>query len=153
MSTIEVIALKPFVYSEDGYTEISIDEKQVFQAPERFFNGWNDARMVRRTILDSGWISMTPQAEKPIEPIVRTMAADETVTSIIGDDNKDNESDTAVTDAGKKPVEAVDVEIPNDWKSLKWFALRSLASKVSDTPIKTAEDATAAIEAYLASRS
>lgn len=48
------------------------------------------------------------------------------------------------------------VLIPGDWRTLPWsqpdergVTLRGLASQVSDTPIKTKDEAVAAIEAYL----
>lgn len=37
--------------------------------------------------------------------------------------------------------------IPGDWESLAWPDLKSLASKLSDSPIRTKDEATAAIKA------
>lgn len=42
--------------------------------------------------------------------------------------------------------------IPEDWRSLAWPALKSLASKVSDEAIKSKDDAIAAIEMELERR-
>lgn len=138
MSKIEVIALKQFVYSEDGYTEIAIEEKQVFQAPERFFNGWNDARYVRRATIGDGKVSLKPSAEeitKKVKPIVDTAVKLQEV----------------LTKVAETKVDASDVEIPDDWRTFKFFALRSLAAKFGETP-KNMEEAVAAIEAELAKR-
>jgi hypothetical protein len=139
MSTVEVIALKPFVYSVDGYTEIPVTEKEVFNLPEKFFDGLNDARYVRRATIGDGRVSLTPSKEEIAEkvaPIVDTAMKLKEV----------------LTEVAETKVDASDVEIPDDWKSLKFFALRSIASKISDSPIKNMEDAIAAIEAELARR-
>lgn len=42
--------------------------------------------------------------------------------------------------------------IPDDWRDLKWFALRSLASKLTNAPVNDKADAVAAIEAALKRR-
>lgn len=61
------------------------------------------------------------------------------------------ESDT-VPDAAADDPPPGSVEIPDDWRALKWPALRSLASKVSDEPIHNHADAVAAIELELERR-
>lgn len=58
MSTIEVIALRPFLWSENGYTEIAATEKQVFDLPERLFDGLNKAGYVRRSVIGDGHVSL-----------------------------------------------------------------------------------------------
>lgn len=45
-----------------------------------------------------------------------------------------------------------EVEIPENWRDLPWFTIRSLATKVSTTPINTKVQAAAAITAYLKSK-
>lgn len=45
-----------------------------------------------------------------------------------------------------------DIEIPADWRELKWFALRSLATKFASTPVLNKADAEAAIEAEIRRR-
>ena len=138
MSTIEVIALKPFIYSNDGYTEIPVAEKEVFELPERFFQGLNDARYVRRAKIGDGKITLKPTKEevaKKTAPIVETAVKLQEV----------------LTKVAETKVDASDVEIPDDWRSLKFFALRSLAAKFGETP-KNMEEAVAAIEAELAKR-
>lgn len=150
MSTIEVIALRPFVYSLDGYTEIPVNEHETFDLPEKFFQGLNDARYVRRAKIGDGKVSLKPSSEeiaKRVEPIVETaVKLQEALTTIA------ETGEMPVKTEGEKIVDGSDVEIPDDWKALKWFALRSLASKVSNGPVKTMEDAVAAIEAELARR-
>lgn len=70
------------------------------------------------------------------------------------------EAARAVADAKLAPV-GVDVstdnrpaliEIPDDWRALKWFALKSLAEKVKGAPVANADEARVAIEAELAAR-
>lgn len=41
------------------------------------------------------------------------------------------------------------IAIPENWQALSWPELKSLASKLSDTPIKSKADAVAAIESAL----
>lgn len=142
MSTIEVIALKPFLYSTDGYTEISVSEKQVFDLPERFFDSLNGAKFVRRAKIGDGHVTLNPSKEdiaEKVTPIVETaMKLKEVLTEVA------KTEDT---------VDASDVEIPDDWRMLKFFALRSLAAKISAEPVTNMEEAVAAIEAELARRS
>jgi hypothetical protein len=44
------------------------------------------------------------------------------------------------------------VVIPDDWRGLAWPALKSLASKLSDEPIRDKDDAVKAVEAEVAAR-
>lgn len=44
------------------------------------------------------------------------------------------------------------VVIPDDWQGLSWPALKSLASKLSDDPIRDKEDAVKAVEAVVKGR-
>lgn len=46
----------------------------------------------------------------------------------------------------------VAIEIPDDWRALKWFALKSLAEKVKNGPVANADEARIAIEAELGAR-
>jgi len=53
---------------------------------------------------------------------------------------------------GREPVLAAPPEavaIPDHWEDLGWPEMKSLASKVSDAPIKTKDDALTAIKAHL----
>jgi len=50
------------------------------------------------------------------------------------------------------PANQAAVEIPADWRDMKFFAIKSLASKVSNTPITDKADAVSAIEAEIARR-
>lgn len=157
MSTVEVIALKPFCYSVDGYTSIPVQEHERFDLPERFFAGLNDARYVRRATIGDGKVSLKAEppkvSEKKVSAIVETaIKLRDTLVEISGA-AKNEIPETAYLRTAETRAEQAAVEIPDDWRSLKWFALRSLASKISDTPIKTSEDAVAAIEAELARRS
>lgn len=57
---------------------------------------------------------------------------------------------------GREPVligQPEDIEIPKVWQNLSWPEMKSLASKLTDDPIKTKEDAVAAIEAAVADNS
>lgn len=49
------------------------------------------------------------------------------------------------------PVESSTVMIPDDWESLSWQQLRSLAARVSPTPIHGRAEAVAAIREHLES--
>jgi len=150
MSTVEVYILKPFKYSNDGYTEKSADlYDTITDFPDKFFEGLNKAGYLRRATIGDGKVSLKPSAEdiaKKVEPIVETAV-------------KLQEALTTIAETGKLPtetndekiVDGSDVEIPDDWRSLKWFALRSLATKFGEVP-KNAEDAVATIEAELARR-
>lgn len=44
------------------------------------------------------------------------------------------------------------IDIPDDWRALKWFALKSLAEKVKNAPVANADEARIAIEAELGAR-
>lgn len=44
------------------------------------------------------------------------------------------------------------VVIPDDWQDLSWPALKSLASKLSDDPVRDKEDAVKAVEAAVEAR-
>lgn len=45
------------------------------------------------------------------------------------------------------------IEIPDDWKSMKWFALKALAEKVAGREVKDSDDAKAVVEAEVTRRS
>jgi hypothetical protein len=45
------------------------------------------------------------------------------------------------------------IRIPNDYASMKWDKLRALASELADEPVRSRDDALAAIGAELARRS
>ncbi len=141
MDTIESLCLKPFSYSLDGYTEIPVSLHEKFDCPAQFFDGLNDARYIRRAKIGDGHVTLRPSAEetsKKVEPIVETAV-------------KLKEALTEIAETKKIPVDASKVEIPDDWKTLKFFALRSLASKFGQS-VKTMDEAVAAIEAELAKR-
>jgi len=150
MSAVEVYVLKPFTYSTDGYTEKPADLYETIpDFPEKFFDGLNKAGYLRRAKIGDGKVSLKPSAEeiaKKVEPIVETaVKLQEALTTI----SETGNLPTKTTD--EKVVDGSDVEIPDDWRSLKWFALRSLATKFGETP-KNSEEAIAAIEAELARR-
>lgn len=66
------------------------------------------------------------------DDIPDAVGGDESVTSgPVGDDDPDR------------------IAIPDGWEALSWPALRSLASKVSPTPVQGRVDAVAAIQNYL----
>lgn len=43
-------------------------------------------------------------------------------------------------------------EIPADWKSMKWFALKALAEKIAGREVKDSDDAKALVEAEVSRR-
>jgi len=44
------------------------------------------------------------------------------------------------------------IEIPEDWKSMKWFALKALAEKIAGRDVKDSDDAKAVVEAEFTKR-
>ncbi len=48
--------------------------------------------------------------------------------------------------------DSVDHAIPDDWRSMKWFALKALAEKISGAAVADAAKAKSVIEAALARR-
>jgi len=60
-------------------------------------------------------------------------------------DEADEQVDEPLETAVEPPLETA--AIPENWRELPWPELRSLASKLSDTPISNKADAIAAIEA------
>lgn len=148
MSTIEVIALRPFIYSLDGYTEIPVNEHETFDLPEKFFQGLNDARYVRRAKIGDGKVSLKANetSDERLEEIASMTPHAQAKRFVESFKEEVSKQEPEVVAA------VTDVEIPDDWRSLKFFALRSLASKLSSDPVKNSEDAIAAIEAELARR-
>ena len=44
---------------------------------------------------------------------------------------------------------AISVMVPKEWRNMKWDDMHSLASVISESPVKTKAEAEAAIEGYL----
>lgn len=59
--------------------------------------------------------------------------------------------ETAATEAALTPPE-IKIEIPADWKSMKWFALKALAESISGADVKTSQEARIVIEGELQKR-
>jgi hypothetical protein len=47
---------------------------------------------------------------------------------------------------------AAAIEIPDDWKTMKWFALKALAEKIAAREVKDSDDAKAVVEAEVTRR-
>lgn len=154
MQYIKAIALRSFPYSEDGITEKSAKAHETFDCPAHLFNGLNDARIVRRAEIGDGHVSLRPAAPAPEAPVV-----DATETSAPVAQTPSSEPEVVATEASAESSgtaepreEQLAIEIPEDWKTMKWFALRSLAAKVANDPINDMNGAVAAIEAEIARR-
>ncbi len=83
-------------------------------------------------------------------------AVTEGAQKVIGDQVVDGEGGNGQgasgTGSGSANDDRAKVEIPENWRTLTWQERRSIASKVSDTPIANGEEANAAIEAELKRR-
>lgn len=158
MSTIEVFVLKDFPFSRDGYTEENAKASQTIHIPEGLFEGLNNERYVRRSVIGDGKFSLREPSARVVEAKPQQVTAEPQspappeVTAPVSPETGPVVPETAYLRTSEPRVTQEAVEIPSDWKALKWFAMRSLASKVSDVPIKTMDDAVAAIEAELARR-
>jgi hypothetical protein len=77
------------------------------------------------------------------------VAVTEGAQKIVGDQPVGNATTSRTTEtAGTRAA----VVIPDGWRDLSWQERRSIASKLSDTPISNGEEANAAIEAELKRR-
>lgn len=176
MSHIEVIALRPFHYSENGYTELQAVENSTFLLPDTLFDGLNKAGYVRRATIGDGHFELTPPSaqdsgttpasEAPVvEAVEVTPAAAVDVGAVNSADNTPPEVVGAVITTGviapapqppARTAELTDGEkaglADGSWKDWRFFKRRSVAAKVSSNPILTGEDAKAAIEAHIAAQ-
>ena len=173
MSQIEVIALRSFPWSEDGYTELHAVEKSTFMLPENLFDGLNKAGYVRRATIGDGHIDLSPAAPEQ-SPAAAPAAEAEVVETVQVTPVAAVESAT-ITSVDNAPAEVVGaagvVSAPapqppartagltdeeksaladGSWKDWRYFKQRSVAARLSDQPILNGDDAKTAIEAYLA---
>lgn len=90
-----------------------------------------------RKYIDRGWaIDISPKVS---EATVATTEADEAAATAQA------EADRLQAEADKLAARHA-IEIPDDWQDLPWFSMRSLAASLTDDPVKTKEDAAAAIQ-------
>ena len=131
------IVLKDFDFSANGWDVKRVVAEDEIDVPEDILPGLINAELVEPVDRDDENITFidddTPEGSE---------GDDETTTE--DDEGGDDETDDTTLET------KVDTVIPEDWRELEWPELRSLASDVSDAPIKTKDDAIAAIEAHLA---
>lgn len=175
MSNIEVIALRSFLWSEDGYTEKQAAEKQVFDLPERLFDGLNKSGHVRRAVIGDGHVSLQTVDHKQYAKLSKAAA------EIIGNQIRfnaflsgANEPATEIDDTPEAPPAEVGTqETPppaprpasataplsdeeeaalkdGSWKSWRFFKQRSVAAKISTEPVSSSEDVIPVLEAKAA---
>lgn len=149
MSYIEVIVLKPFPYSEDGYTTKYALAHATIDLPERLFSGLNKEGYVRRAVIGDGHVSLRGnsaffEAEQFVDVLVDGTVVD---------------ASAKATPAPQPPVRTADLTEEEDaaladgsWRDKKFFWKRSVAAKLSTSPIVNGDDANAAIEAELERR-
>lgn len=167
MPTIEVIALRSFPWSEDGYTEKFAAEKSVFRLPERLFHGLNKAGYVRRASIGDGHIALNPDREQiaalsaadapPDDQIPIQAEADAPAAAIDGAAAAPAaEAGTTQTKVAAPSPASATAPLSEDetaalkdgsWKDWRFFKQRSVAAKLSTEPMRTTEDVVPVLEA------
>lgn len=118
-----VKVLRSFPYSRDGYTTLQAVKGERTDVPDHLVPG----------LEREGYIGGTKDAgPSPEDKMIRATP-----------ENKRTAEPRA---------DQAQVEIPDDWRDLPWAQLRSLASKVSNDPVRDKDGAVAAVEAELARR-
>jgi hypothetical protein len=134
---MKVLVAKPFPYSADGlrvtdYFSVG-DEPDINEAvvPGLESEGYI---VVNRVAPASAVVEASPELEMFPAPVTEP--------------EKPAEAPIGSPEAPKADV----VQIPDDWRSMKWFKLKTLASKISGIDVKSPEEAKGLIEAELAKR-
>lgn len=133
--------LKPFPYSEDGFTTKQAGKDEVVGIPADLVNGLKDAGYVL-----------------PVDEEKAVVASPENKMIAGASENKaDGTSPAAATGDGKPGAETDEtrdaVEIPENWRDMEFNARKSLAARVSSTPVgPKKEDVHGAIEAAILRR-
>lgn len=138
---MKVLVTKPFAYSANG---IATTHRFVAGDEPDLNNECVDG------LLREGFITVDlPPAEQAakakMDAVPQTVAALKeaivSVASVVADGE-------TVNSAGYE----LGVAIPDNWRSLKWFGLKSLARKIAGRDVADSDDARAIIEAELAKR-
>jgi len=128
--TSKATALKSFLFSHNGYTELFAEIGKEVEIP---------IHLVENLVKD-GYIKLVTAVEgKTQDPGKKAATAPST------------QQPAPILDLAEVLAARAQVEIPEDWSSLAWFAKRSLAAKVSNLTVDdlTPDMATAAIQAEL----
>jgi hypothetical protein len=166
MTDISVYVLKPFPFSRNGIVVEHADVSTTIDLPGRLFDGLNGEGYVRRAVIGDGRIALhseihqvTEKSQAGADAIRREIEArplDRTPSSI----EVNNGPARVVEPAPQPPAKTAELApaeaaalTDGSWKTLKYFAKKSIAAKLSDQPITDGATADAAIEAYLASKS
>lgn len=163
MSYTRVVALAPLPYSEDGYTEKRAERGEEFDCPEALVDGLLLAKKVQivhaRPTPPSdpnegnkgkgGAGDVDPDANQDPD---KDDQAGEKSSDAPNDGDGDAGSDGQDGEPDAKEDDRAAVEIPEDWESLKWFARRSIATKLAGKPIQDPEAANTVISAELERR-
>lgn len=172
MSHIEVIALRPFLWSDNGYTQINAVEKQEFDLPERLFDGLNAAGYVRRAVIGDGHFELNAGGNKTAAMVApdaeRSSAPTGEVTAEgAGEEPAEEASEGTATGAGGAvsteaepkawPAEGLTAEeeaalSDGTWEDWKFFKSRSVANKIAGRKIETADEIEATLKAYAATK-
>lgn len=160
--SIQVIALRSFPWSEDGYTSKFAAEKEVFDLPDHMFDGLNKAGYVRRAVIGDGHFALRNEAKgvplyDPRADAPNPSEADVPASPI--DDSSEASAPEAGTEApasaaprpasATAPISAEEAAALKDgsWKDWRFFKQRSVAAKLSDQPMKRTEDVVPVLEA------
>lgn len=123
---MRVTVLRPFVYGHDGVHGRALAAGDVAEVRDTLVPG----------LRAEGYVGDAPAT---------VAAPPDTATAGVPDD-------AAPDPAAAAAANTAALTIPDDWRELSWPERRALAASVSETPIKSADDAEAAIEAELARR-
>src|SRR5690606_8170477 len=132
MSKVEVVVLKPFQYSFDGYTTKTAVVHDTIEIPERLFDGLNAEKFVRRAQIGDGHFSLKPEKPKVETPApqVEAPAPGTKVAGVVHGQEfvmhaeASSRQKTQLEALNAKPPQS-DIEIPENWRESKFFALRS----------------------------
>ena len=130
--------VRAFPYSLDGINTLYAEVNKGIDLPEAMV----------KSLMSEGFLSEVVGG-KPSKPIV----GDE--VHISPTDNIPAPSGIAVAEGIKPQVTgdaAPDVAIPENWRTAKWFTLKSLAQKIAGRDVADSDDARGVIEAELARR-
>lgn len=133
---MKVTVLRPLPYAADHIRAVTLAPGEAEIADE-----------LVPGLVAEGYLAEPDQGAAPAEAVAPSAPEPPAVPVVAEPDAPAEPTQAEPTDA---PAAAV--EIPADWRDLKWPALRSLALKVSDEPIRNHDDAVAAIELELERR-
>jgi hypothetical protein len=138
-------------YVRDGRPTVD-DDAPVADAPDGYLidqnakGGWRARTKHPVIVLADGLLTRDEAMRAALEHAAKAAGGEP-------EPKPDKPKRTASSPAPETADTRAAVEIPDDWQSLGWAERRSLASKLTDDPVRNGEEANAAIEAELARRS